>query len=83
MLVKISVFILGSSKAVLEHHHWNTLYYKLSESLVEEGNYLESAHLLLHLPAAPSHSHSHAHVKVFYVGIDKRTGKPTQFKVYI
>ena len=64
-----------------EQSHWNTLYYKLSDSLYEEGGSLEAAHLLLHLPPAPAHSDTHARIRVYYVGIDKMTGKPTQYQV--
>ncbi len=64
-----------------EHKHWNVLYYRLSERLVEELSALTEAHLLLHLPASPSPADTHARVRIYYVGVDKKSGKPTQFKV--
>ena len=64
-----------------EHKHWNVLFYRLSERLVEELSALTEAHLLLHLPASPSPADTHARVRIYYVGVDKKSGKPTQFKV--
>ena len=69
------------AEVLAEHKHWNVLFYRLSERVLSEQHVLTEAHLLLHLPASPTPADTHARVRLYYVGIDKKTGKPTQFKV--
>jgi hypothetical protein len=73
--------ISAPAEVLAEHKHWNVLFYRLSERVLSEQHVLSEAHLLLHLPASPSPADTHARVRVYYVAIDKKTGKPTQFKV--
>ena len=74
-------FNSASSPLVLEHRHWNTLYFGFNERVYEEESSIQQSNLLLHLPAAPGPDHTQARVRVYYIGVDKHTGKPTQFKV--
>jgi len=69
-----------TSEMVRSRRHWNTLYYKMSGRIEEQQESLIAANLFLHLPHAPSASHSHARVQVYYIGMDKLTGKPSKLR---
>ena len=53
----------------------------MSHRIHQNQDTLAQANLMIHLPPAPSPDQMHAKVKIYYIGMDKMTGQPTQFRV--
>jgi len=54
---------------------YSLLYFKLNDRIIDAKHDLVKAVLNVHLPPAPSRSETHARIHVYYVALDKKSGK--------